>query len=140
MQRLKAFRDEFRDFAVKGNALQLAVAVVIGAAFTRVVTAVVDDLVMPLLNALMPGGDWRLWTVTPLKLQLGHLLGAIVDFLLIALVLFIVVKKVLERLARQDAAPAPAPTPATRTCPECLEPVPLAARRCRACTSPLPTV
>lgn len=135
MQMLK----EFREFAVKGNALQLAVAVVIGNAFTRIVTAVVDDLLMPLLNAVLPGGEWRAWTVSPLKLQLGHLLGAIVDFLLIALVLFLLVKKVLERFARsRDAAPAPAPT--TRACPECLEPVPLAARRCRACTSPLPTV
>ncbi|MBF5046190.1 large conductance mechanosensitive channel protein MscL [Simulacricoccus sp. 17bor-14] len=129
---------EFREFAVKGNALQLAVAVVIGNAFTRIVTAVVDDLLMPLLNAVLPGGEWRAWTVSPLKLQLGHLLGAIVDFLLIALVLFLLVKKVLERFAR--AEPAPVAVPSTRACPECLEPVPLAARRCRACTSPLPTV
>ena len=133
MQMLK----EFREFAVRGNALQLAVAVVIGNAFTRIVTAVVDDLLMPLLNAVLPGGEWRAWTVSPLKLQLGHLLGAIVDFLLIALVLFLIVKKVLERFARADV---PAPLPSTRACPECLEAVPLAARRCRACTAPLPTV
>ena len=125
---------EFRDFAVKGNALQLAVAVVIGNAFTRIVTAVVDDLLMPLMNAVLPGGTWREWTVSPLKFQVGHLLGAIVDFLLIALVLFLIVKKVLERFSRPD----PAPAPSTRACPECLEPVPLAARRCRACTSALP--
>jgi large conductance mechanosensitive channel len=133
MQMLK----EFREFAVKGNALQLAVAVVIGTAFTRIVTAVVDDLLMPLLNAVLPGGEWRAWTVSPLKLQLGHLLGAVVDFVLIALVLFLIVKKVLERFTWREA---PAPVPSTRACPECLETVPLAARRCRACTAPLPTV
>ena len=128
--------EEFREFAVKGNALQLAVAVVIGTAFTKIVTAVVDDLLMPLMNAILPGGTWREFTVSPLQFRVGHLLGAVVDFLLIALVLFLVVKKVLERFSREE----PAPLPTTRSCPECLEPVPLAARRCRACTSPLPTV
>ena len=127
---------EFRDFAVKGNALQLAVAVVIGTAFTRLVTAVVDDLLMPLMNVVLPGGTWREFTLSPLQFRVGHLLGAVVDFLLIALVLFLVVKKLLERFSREE----PAALPTTRSCGECLEPVPLAARRCRACTSPLPTV
>jgi large conductance mechanosensitive channel len=127
---------EFRDFAIKGNALQLAVAVVIGNAFTRIVTAVVDDLLMPLMNAVLPGGTWREWTVSPLRFQLGHLFGAVVDFLLVALVLFLIVVKLLERFSRK----APVEAPTARACPECLEPVPLAARRCRACTSPLPTV
>ena len=88
---------EFREFAVKGNALQLAVAVVIGTAFTKIVTAVVDDLLMPLMNAVLPGGTWREFTVSPLQFRVGHLIGAVVDFLLIALVLFLVVKKLLTR-------------------------------------------
>ena len=127
---------EFRDFAIKGNALQLAVAVVIGTAFTKIVSAVVDDLLMPLLNALLPGGAWREFTVSPLQFRVGHLIGAVVDFLLIALVLFLVVVKLLERFSRME----PAAAATTRACPECLEVVPLAARRCRACTAPLPTV
>ncbi|HET9451889.1 MAG TPA: large conductance mechanosensitive channel protein MscL, partial [Aggregicoccus sp.] len=124
---------EFRDFAIKGNALQLAVAVVIGTAFTKIVTAVVDDLLMPLMNAVLPGGAWREYTVSPLEFRVGHLIGAVVDFLLVALVLFLVVVKLLERFSRKEAVAAPT----TRACPECLEPVPLAARRCRACTAPL---
>jgi large conductance mechanosensitive channel len=127
---------EFRDFAIKGNALQLAVAVVIGTAFTKIVSAVVDDLLMPLMNAVLPGGTWREFTVSPLQFRVGHLIGAVVDFLLIALVLFLVVVKLLERFSRKE----PAAAATTRACPECLEVVPLAARRCRACTAPLPTV
>jgi large conductance mechanosensitive channel len=126
---------EFRDFAVKGNALQLAVAVVIGTAFTKIISALVDDLLMPLMNAVLPGGVWREFTVTPLQFRVGHLLGAVVDFLLVALVLFLVVVKLMERFTRKEVA-----APTARACPECLELVPLAARRCRACTAPLPTV
>ena len=131
---MRMFR-EFRDFAIKGNALQLAVAVVVGTAFTKIVTALVDDLLMPLMNAVLPGGAWREFTVTPLQFRVGHLLGAVVDFLLVALVLFLVVVKLLERFTREEVV-----APTTRACPECLELVPLAARRCRACTAPLPTV
>lgn len=128
---------EFRAFALKGNVIDLAVAVVIGNAFGAIVSALVSDLIMPLVDLALPGGDWRSARYTPLQLPLGHLLGAVVDFVLIAAVLFVVVVKMGGYLLRRDAAAAPAPPPG-RTCPECLEPVPRAARRCRACTSPLP--
>ncbi len=123
--------NEFKAFAVKGNVVDLAVAVMIGGAFGKIVTAVIDDVVMPLIGAVTPGGDWRNWTVTPLQFKLGHLIGAVIDFLVIATVLFIVVVKLMGALSKK----AP---PNTRVCPECLENVPIAARRCRACTSPLP--
>lgn len=127
---------EFKAFALKGNVVDLAVAVVIGTAFTKVITAVVDTLLMPLVGVLLPAGEWRNWEVGPMDLKVGQLLGAIVDFLLVALVLFLVIKKAGARLLR-ERPPAP---PATRPCPECLETLPLAARRCRACTSVLPGV
>jgi len=123
---------EFKQFALKGNMIDLAVAVVIGGAFGKVVTALVEDLVMPLVSSALPGGDWRAFTVTPLQIKLGHLLGALVDFLLIALVLFIVVVKFMGAI-RKAGEEAPAPT--TRPCPECLETIPIQARRCRACTA-----
>jgi large conductance mechanosensitive channel len=128
---------EFKAFALKGNVIDLAVAVVIGTAFTKVVTALVDTILMPLVGALLPAGEWRNWEVTPLDLKVGQLLGAVVDFILVALVLFLVIKKLGARLLRENP-PAPA-APTTRACPDCLEQVPLKARRCRACTSPLPT-
>jgi large conductance mechanosensitive channel len=126
---------EFKAFALKGNVVDLAVAVVIGAAFTGIVTALVDDLVMPLVGIALPGGDWRNATVTPLNLRIGHLLGAILNFLIIAVVLFIIVVKVGGLLSRRKVVVPVAPT--TKVCPECGETIPIAARRCRACTSML---
>lgn len=122
---------EFREFLLKQNALALAIAVVIGGAIGKVVSGVVDDLIMPLVGVILPGGEWR-----TLELQIhggnaikyGDLLGRLVDFVIVALVVFAITKALLNK------APPPANT---KTCGECLELVPLAAKRCRACTSPL---
>lgn len=124
---------EFRAFLNRGNVVDLAVAVVIGGAFGKIVTAVVDDLVMPLVNAILPHGNWREFEVSPLKFRIGALAGTLVDFLIVALVVFIVMVK----LATLPKKKPPVEGPATKQCPECLENVPLAARRCRACTSVL---
>jgi large conductance mechanosensitive channel len=124
---------EFKAFINKGNVVDLAVAVVIGAAFGKIVAAMVSDLVMPLVNAVIPHGDWRSWEVTPLHFRVGSFLGAVVDFLVVAFVVFLVMIKLLGALQRRRADA----TPTTKTCPECLEVVPAAARRCKACTSVL---
>lgn len=131
-----AVLEEFKKFALKGNVIDLAVAVVIGNAFTAIVNAVVSDLVMPVVGLVLPGGEWRNYTVSPLNLRIGHLLGAILDFLVIAAVLFIVVVKVGTFWRRREAGIVP-PPPTTQVCPECREVIPLEARRCRACTSVL---
>jgi large conductance mechanosensitive channel len=120
---------EFRDFINKGNVVDLAVAVVIGGAFGKIVSALVSDLVMPFVNAVMPQGDWRKWEVTPLHFRVGDFLGTLVDFAIVAFVIFIIMVKVVGTVNRKAAA--------TKACPECLEAVPLAAKRCRACTSVL---
>jgi large conductance mechanosensitive channel len=125
---------EFKAFAFKGNAVDLAVGVVIGAAFGKIVSALVDDVIMPLVSALLPGTEWRELTITPLKFKVGHLLGASLDFVIIAAVLFFVVQKLMGHFRKEPPTPV---APATKTCPECLETVPLAARRCRACTATL---
>jgi large conductance mechanosensitive channel len=122
----------FREFLLKQNALALAIGVVIGAAVGRVVTGIVEDVIMPVVGLVLPSGEWRNAVLTLPRgnaLKYGDLLGRCVDFLLIALVVYFATKALLEKPA--------APAPATRTCPECLEAVPAAARRCRACTSPL---
>lgn len=120
--------NEFKAFAVKGNVIDLAVAVVIGAAFTKIVNAFVDALIMPLVGRLLPADQWTAFEVGGLKV--GTVIGAIFEFLIIAVVLFLVVAKLLQ------AAKKPRAEPATKTCPECLEKIPLAAKRCRACASP----
>ena len=124
---------EWRDFALKGNVLDLAVAVVIGAAFTRIVNSLVEQVFMPLINAITPGGDWRTLTVTPLKLGLGPFLGAVLDFTLVSFIIFMLVVKLRGRLLKKEAT-----QPTTKTCPECLETIPLDAKRCKFCTSVQP--
>jgi large conductance mechanosensitive channel len=124
---------EFKEFAIKSNVVDLAVAVVIGGAFGKIVTAFVSDLVMPLVNALTPGGDWRKLELTSLHFKVGDLLGTVVDFLIVAAVVFVVIQRLIG--AMNKVMPAHEAPPATKQCPECLENVPKAARRCRACTS-----
>ena len=124
---------EWRDFALKGNVLDLAVAVVIGAAFTKIVNSLVEQIFMPLINAVTPGGDWRTLTVTPLKLGLGPFLGSVLDFTLVSFIIFILVVKLRGTLVKKEEA-----KPTTKTCPECMEAIPIGARRCKFCTSVLP--
>jgi len=128
-----ALKEEFKTFILKGNVVDLAVAVVIGGAFGKIVTAFVDGLVMPLVSYVLPKGDWQAWTVG--RFAIGKVLGASVDFLIIATVIFLVLVKGLGALARKTEEKAAAP--ATRECPLCLEQVPLAAKRCKHCTGEL---
>lgn len=128
---------DFKKFLLRGNVVDLAVAVVIGGAFGKIVSAFVDDLVMPAVSALLPGGSWREFTVTPLNFKVGHLLGTLLDFFIVATVIFFVLVKFLGAvMKKEEAPPAPAPPP-TKTCGECLETVPAAAKRCKFCTSVL---
>lgn len=130
-----AFKDEFKAFIMKGNVVDLAVAVVIGGAFGKIVTAAVEGIVMPLVGYFLPKGDWQTWALG--KFQVGKVLAASVDFLVIALVVFLVLVKGIGALGRKPAEEEPAPAPATKECPQCLEQVAAAARRCRHCTSEL---
>ncbi len=129
---------EFKAFLTKSNALALAVGVIIGAATGKVVSGVVDDLLMPIIGLILPAGDWReakfvLRTVTDAKgkvtdsaIAYGHLIGTIIDFFFIALVVFLITKALIK--------PAP-PGPPTKNCPECMEAIPAEARKCKACGS-----
>lgn len=124
---------EFKKFILRGNVVDLAVGVVIGAAFGKIVTAFVDDLVMPMVSPLIPGGNWREATVTSLNIKIGHLLGTTLDFAIVSAVIFFVIVKGLGALTKRDA---PGPV-VTKTCGDCLETVPLAAKRCKFCTTAL---
>jgi large conductance mechanosensitive channel len=119
---------EFREFLLKQNVVALAAGVVIGAAVGKVVTGIVDDLVMPIVGIVLPGqAEWReasLALPAGQAIRYGDLLGRILDFAIVAAVVFLVLKTFVR----------PAPPPAlTRSCPLCLETIPAAARRCRAC-------
>jgi len=126
---------EFKEFALKGNVIDLAVAVVIGALFGDVVKAAVDDIVMPIVGAVTPSTGWETWTVTPLGFKVGHILSVLIKLIIISFVLFIIVKGIKTAMARMEQAPPPAPPPNTRECPMCLESIPKAAKRCKFCCS-----
>src|SRR5689334_15327603 len=126
---------DFKKFLLQTNALALAVGVIIGGAVGKVVSSLVSDVLMPLIGQMIPGGEWRaLKLILPARfdgttgnsITYGAFLGAVVDFVIIAAVVFLITKAFLR------PAPAPAPPP-TKICGECLETVPAGARKCRAC-------
>lgn len=122
---------EFKAFLTKSNALALAIGVIIGAATGKVVSALVADLLMPIIGIVLPEGDWRAAAISLPRgktLMYGDFVGNLVDFVCIAFVVFLIVKAVLR------PAPEP-PAPPTKECPFCLESIPAAATKCRACAS-----
>jgi large conductance mechanosensitive channel len=122
---------EFRDFALKGNLLELAVAFVLGVAFSAVVTSLVDDVIMALIGAIFGEPDFSELTLSigDGVVRYGAFLTAVTSFLLIAGTLFLVVRAA-NRIAPKRAT--------TRDCPHCLTSIPLAASACPACTRDVP--
>jgi large conductance mechanosensitive channel len=129
----------FKQFVLRGNVLDLAVAVVVGAAFGAVVTAFVKDLLTPLVAAIFGQPDFSAisFTVNGSTFLIGDFLNSFIAFLTIAVaVYFFVVAPVNALVARVRRNQTP-PDPTTKICPECLSTVPIAARRCAFCTSAL---
>jgi large conductance mechanosensitive channel len=129
----------FKQFLLRGNVIDLAVAVVIGAAFGAVVTALVKDLITPLIAAIVGKPDFSAlkFTVNTSTFLIGDFINAAVGFVLVAAaVYFFVVVPVNAVMARARRGQAP-PDPTTRQCPECLSTIPIKARRCAYCTSPV---
>ena len=130
----------FKQFILRGNVIDMAVGVVIGAAFGGVVTAFTKDLLTPLIGALVGKPDFS--SISPhigtTVFPVGDFMNTVVSFLLIAAaVYFFVVTPVNLLVARMRKAPAPA-DPTTKKCPECLSEIPIDARRCAHCTQPVP--
>ena len=129
----------FKQFILRGNVLGLAVAVVMGGAFGAVVTAMVKDLLTPLIAAIAGSPDFSSIAidVRGSKLLVGDFLNAVISFLMVAAaVYFFIVLPVNSLMARLNRGEAP-PDPTTKKCPECMSEVPIAARRCAFCTSAL---
>ncbi|MFH1016932.1 MAG: large conductance mechanosensitive channel protein MscL [Pseudomonadota bacterium] len=115
--------EEFKSFLLKHQVVGLAVGVVIGAAVGKVVTALVGDIIMPVVGLLTPSGEWR-----AVKLGIfgvGDLLGNILDFTIVAFVVFMIIKQFIK-----EAPPAP-----SKTCPACKESIHPEATRCKFCTA-----
>ncbi len=126
----------FKQFLLRGNVVDLAVAVVMGATFGAVVTALVKDLLTPFIAAIVGKPDFSAisFTINNSQFLIGDLLNAIISFVLIgAAIYFFVVLPINALIARSRKEPPPDPT--TRKCPECLSEIPIAARRCAHCTA-----
>ena len=142
---------EFKDFAMRGNVLDMAIGIIIGAAFGKIVSSAVADVIMPPIGLLLGNVDFTNLFISlsgesypslaaakaagAPTLNLGVFLNTILDFVIVAFVIFLLVKQV-NRLKRKEE-PAPATAPTTKDCPRCLMSIPLGASRCGHCTSEL---
>ena len=139
---------EFREFALKGNAVDLAIGVILGVAFGGIVTSLVNDIMMPPIGKALGGvnfsnlflvlGDGTYPSLKAAKeagaatINYGAFINVVINFLIVAFVLFMVVKA-MNRMKRE--APAPAPAPTEKECPQCATSIPIKAKRCPHCTS-----
>lgn len=124
---------EFREFAVRGNVMDLAVAVIIGGAFGKIVTSLVNDLLMPLIGLVMGRVNFANLAIVVggAEVRWGAFFQSIIDFVIIAFVIFLLVRAI-NRLKREEPT-----TPTTKECPHCFTTIPLKASRCPNCTSAL---
>lgn len=131
----------FRNFVLRGNVVDLAVAVIIGAAFTQIVNALVKDLINPLIAATVRKPDFSAFSVTLHggKFLYGDFLNQFISFLLISATVYFFFVLPIQALLKK-VNPAKAAPPTTRPCPECLADIPLAAKRCQHCTQPVEPV
>jgi large conductance mechanosensitive channel len=130
---------DFKQFLVRGNAVDLAVAVVIGAAFGAVIASLVADLLTPLIAAIFGERDFsRLtFTVNGSVFRYGAFLNAVIAFILVAAAIFFFVIRPVNAFT-QRMRKEPTPDPTTRKCPDCLSEIPIGARRCAFCTAEVP--
>jgi len=135
---MASVKDDFITFINQGNLVQLAVAFVIGMAFAAVVTALVTDIFTPVIG-IVAKVDFSTWnyTLNGSTIMQGLFLNALIGFLTIAVVVFFTIALPYQRWKDKQAAKKPAATATTRPCPECLSQIPLAAKRCSFCTSPV---
>lgn len=132
----KNLMNEFRAFLLRGNVVDLAVAVVIGVAFGAVVTSLVEDLLTPLIAAVVGEPDFSglAFTINGSRFNYGNFINAVFSFVTIAAVIFFFVVTPMNALVARARREPPA-DPTTKKCPECLSEIPIGARRCAFCTS-----
>ncbi len=130
---------EFKEFAMRGNVVDLAVGVIIGGAFGQIVNSFVNDVLMPPLGLLMGGVDFSKLMITlkeaadpaqSVYLKYGVFINTVINFLIVAFAIFMMIRA-MNRLKRKEDAPPAAPT--TKECPECLMTIPVNAKRCGHC-------
>jgi large conductance mechanosensitive channel len=137
---------EFKEFAMRGNVVDMAVGIIIGGAFGKIVSSLVNDVIMPPIGLLLGNVDFSKLAVTlkaattdteAVTLNYGVFINTVLDFIIVAFAIFIVIKQ-MNRLKKKEEAPPAEPT--TKECPKCFSSIPIKASRCPQCTSELETV
>ena len=125
---------EFREFAMRGNVMDLAIAVIIGGAFGKIITSLVNDILMPLIGLVLGGVNFSelAFTVGNAVVKWGAFVQSVIDFVIVAFVIFMLV-----RTMNRFKKPAPVAAPTTKDCPHCFTAIPIKATRCPNCTSQL---
>ena len=137
---MKKFMKEFKEFALKGNVMDLAIGVIIGGAFAAIVTALTEHIISPIIGCFISGG-LEGWTVKIWKadLGIGAFIMAIINFIIIALVLFLLIKGMNKMInMRKKVEEEPEAEPTTKICPFCKSEIPIDAVKCCHCTSDVP--
>ena len=135
---MKKFMNEFKEFISRGNVMDMAVGVIIGGAFTAIVNSLVNDVMMPVLSLVTGGMDFSSLYIAlgegeeAAKLNYGSFIAAVINFLLIAIVIFVMIKAINKFTKKKEEAPA-----TTKDCPYCKQKIAIKATRCPHCTSQL---
>ena len=133
---MKGFIKEFKEFISRGNVMDMAVGVIIGGAFTAIVTSLVNDIIMPVLSLITGGFDFTALAIAfgegeeAASLNYGSFIQAIINFILIAIVIFIIIKSI-NKFSKKK----PEEAPTTKECPYCMEKISIKAKKCPHCTS-----
>lgn len=128
---------EFKEFAMKGNVVDMAVGIIIGAAFGRIVTSLVNDVLMPPIGILLGGLDFTSFSIVlkeGVAIKYGTFINTLLDFVIVAFCIFMMIRAI-NAMRKKQEAPAAAPT--TKNCPECAMEIPVGAKRCGHCTAVL---
>ena len=133
---MKKFLNEFKTFALRGNVMDLAVGMIIGSAFTAIVTALKDNFIQP-INDLVTRTHPELYTKQELLVYLSSFISAVINFFIIALVLFLLIKAMNTLMSIGKKKDEPSAEPTTKVCPFCKSEIPIDATRCAHCTSTL---
>src|SRR5437868_4521248 len=132
-QEVRSIWQEFKTFAFKGNMIDLAVAVVIGAAFGSVIKSMVDNIIMPMVAYVTPKMAYTEWHIG--RIMLGKFLGDLLNFMIIAFAVFITIVKLLGTVVKRVGREPEPGEPTTKECPFCLSVIPIKAIKCAHCTA-----